>query len=179
MVRGDSMNGNSNEIALNKLIVLLILREIDLPITTAQITDIVLENNLINYFDLQQCLQELEEAKMIIKFGNRETYQNTEMGLKTIELFFSRIDDAVISKIKAYVSKNKEKIRLETQVRSDFIKKSDTEYIVNLKVIEKDIVLIDLSLNVVSAKQAKLICSNWENKYYQVYDQIMGLLIKQ
>lgn len=172
------MNIDSNEIALNKLIVLLILKEIDLPITIAQITNIVLENNLINYFDLQQCLQELEESNMIIKFGNREAYKNTDMGLKTIELFLSRIDNDTKSIIKTYISENREKIRLETQVRSDFIKKSDTEYIVNLKVIEEDIVLIDLSLNVVSAKQAKLICNNWENKYYQVYDQIMNILIK-
>lgn len=178
MFRGDDMNGNSNEIALNKLIILLILREIELPITTSQITDIVLANNLINYFDLQQCLQELEEANMIVKFGSKETYKNTEMGLRTIELFTSRVDDRIKSTIKSYILKNKEKIRLETQVRTDVIKKSDTEYIVNLKVIEKDIVLIDLSLNVVSAKQAKLICHNWENRYYQVYDQIMTLLIK-
>lgn len=173
------MNINSNEIALNKLIILLILKEIELPITASQITDIVLENNLINYFDLQQCLQELEESNMIMKFGSKETYKNTEMGLKTIELFLSRVDDKIKSTINTYIAKNKEKIRLETQIHTDIIKRSDTEYIVNLKVIEKDIVLIDLSLNVVSAKQAKLICNNWENKYYQVYDQIMNILIKQ
>lgn len=173
------MNGNSNEIALNKLIVLLILKEIDIPLTTGQITDIVLENNLINYFDLQQCLVELEESKMIVRFGNKEMYKATEMGLKTVELFISRIDSKIRSTIENYTLKNKEKIRLETQVRSDIIKKSNTEYIVNLKVVEKDIELINLSLNVVSSEQAKLICSNWENKYYQVYDQIMNILIKK
>lgn len=173
------MNGNSNEIALNKLIVLLILKEIDIPLTTGQITDIVLENNLINYFDLQQCLVELEESKMIVRFGNKEMYKATEMGLKTVELFISRIDSKIRSTIENYILKNKEKIILETQVRSDIIKKSNTEYIVNLKVVEKDIELINLSLNVVSSEQAKLICSNWENKYYQVYDQIMNILIKK
>ncbi len=173
------MNGNSNEIALNKLIVLLILKEIDIPLTTGQITDIVLENSLINYFDLQQCLVELEESKMIVRFGNKEMYKATEMGLKTVELFISRIDSKIRSTIENYILKNKEKIRLETQVRSDIIKKSNTEYIVNLKVVEKDIELINLSLNVVSSEQAKLICSNWENKYYQVYDQIMNILIKK
>lgn len=172
------MNNNSNEIALNKLIVLLVLKEIDMPLTSGQITDIVLENNLINYFDLQQCLVELEEAKLIVKFGNKEMYKTTDMGMKTLELFKSRIDSKIKSTIQNYILLNKEKIRLETQVRSEIIKKGDTEYIVNLKVVEKDIELINLSINVVSSKQAKLICSNWENKYYQVYDQIMNLLIK-
>lgn len=173
------MNGKSNEIALNKLIVLLILKEIDIPLTSGQITDIVLENNLINYFDLQQCLVELEESKMIVRFGNKEMFKVSEMGLKTIELFISRIDNQTKSTIEEYIIKNKEKIKLETQVQSDIIKKSNTEYIVNLKVVEQDIELINLSLNVVSSEQAKLICSNWENKYYQVYDQIMNILIKK
>lgn len=173
------MNGKSNEIALNKLIVLLILKEIDIPLTSGQITDIVLENNLINYFDLQQCLVELEESKMIVRFGNKEMFKATEMGLKTIELFISRIDSQTRSTIEEYIQKNKEKIKLETQVQSDIIKKSNTEYIVNLKVVEQDIELINLSLNVVSSEQAKLICSNWESKYYQVYDQIMNILIKK
>jgi len=173
------MNGKSNDIALNKLIVLLILKEIDIPLTSGQITDIVLENNLINYFDLQQCLVELEESKMIVRFGNKEMFKATEMGLKTIELFISRIDSQTRSTIEEYIQKNKEKIKLETQVQSDIIKKSNTEYIVNLKVVEQDIELINLSLNVVSSEQAKLICSNWESKYYQVYDQIMNILIKK
>jgi len=173
------MNVKSNEIALNKLIVLLILKEIDMPLTSGQITDIVLENNLINYFDLQQCLIELEESKMIARFGNKEMFKATEMGLKTVELFISRIDSQIRSTIEDYILKNKEKIKLETQVQSDIIKKSNTEYIVNLKVVEQDIELINLSLNVVSSEQAKLICSNWENKYHQVYDQIMNILIKK
>ncbi|SHJ10822.1 DUF4364 family protein [Lutispora thermophila] len=172
------MNNNSNDIALIKLIVLLILREIDMPVTSSQLTDIVLENNLANYFDLQQSLVELEESNLIMKFGNREMYKATDMGIKTLELFKSHIDSKIKSTIQNYVLMNKEKIRLETQVRSKIIKKSNTEYIVNLKVVEKDIELINLSLNVVSSKQAKIICSNWEKKYYQVYDQIMNLLIK-
>jgi len=178
LMRGDFMNGIGKDIALNKLILLFILKEINMPLTSEQITDIVLRNNLINYFDLQQCLHELEESKMINKISGKKMYEITDMGLKTIDLFASRIDDDKQEIIKNYILTNKEKIKLETQVKSEIIKKSKTEYIVNLKVIEKDIELINLSLNVVSAEQAKLICSNWENKYHQVYDQIMNLLIK-
>ena len=172
------MNNNSNEIALNKLIVLLILKEIEMPLTIAQITDIVLQNNLINYFDLQQCLQELEETNMIIRSENKQTYSVTEMGIKTISVFMTRIPSDILELIKRYALQNKDIIRLETQVFANYIKKSETEYIVTLKVIEKDITLIELNLNVVSANQAKLICKKWKESYYQVYDQIMNTLIK-
>ena len=172
------MNTNSNEIALNKLIILLILKEIDIPLTIMQITDIVLENNLINYFDLQQCLQELKEANLIAKSKSKQTYETTEMGYKTLSVFMSRIPDNIIKLIKKYAFQNKDNIRLETQIYANFIKKSDTEYIVVLKVIEKDITLIELKLNVVSSNQAKLICRKWKESYYEVYDQIMNTLIK-
>lgn len=172
------MNTNSNEIALNKLIILLILKEIDIPLTIAQITDIVLENNLINYFDLQQCLQELKESNLIVKSKNRQTYETTEMGYKTLCVFMSRIPDNIIKLVKKYAFQNKDNIRLETQIHTSFIKKSDTEYIVVLKVIEKDIILMELKLNVVSSNQAKLICRKWKESYYEIYDQIMNTLIK-
>ena len=54
---------------------------------------------------------------------------------------------------------------------------SDKEYIVNLKVIENELVLIELKLNVVSAKQAKQICEKWKNFSESIYSQLMGSLI--
>ena len=45
---------NTSELAENKLLLLYILKTIDEPISNAQLTDIVLENSLINYFTLQQ-----------------------------------------------------------------------------------------------------------------------------
>lgn len=174
----NNMNTNSSEIALNKLIILLIFKEIEIPLTVAQITDIVLQNNLINYFDLQQCLQELEETNMIVRLENKQTFTITEMGIKTISVFINRIPGDTYELVKKYAFQNKDIIRLETQVFANYIKKSETEYIVTLKVIEKDITLIEINLNVVSANQAKLICKKWKESYYQVYDQIVNILIK-
>ena len=174
----NNMNTNSSEIALNKLIILLIFKEIEIPLTVAQITDIVLQNNLINYFDLQQCLQELEETNMIVRLENKQAFTITEMGIKTVSVFINRIPGDTYELIKKYALQNKDIIRLETQVFANYIKKSETEYIVTLKVIEKDITLIEINLNVVSANQAKLICKKWKESYYQVYDQIVNTLIK-
>jgi len=53
----------------------------------------------------------------------------------------------------------------------------DKEYIVSLKVIENELVLIDLKLNVVSAKQAKQICEKWKNSSENIYSQLIGSLI--
>ncbi len=172
------MNRIEKRIAIDKLIILLIFKEIDFPLSKPQVTDIVLQNNLMNYFDMQQYLLELEESDMIRKIDNKELYTYTQKGDKTLCGLISGIPKNTVALIKKYAINNKDKIKLETQVFANYIKKSDVEYIVILKVVENDIILIELKLNVVSAEQAKQICAKWKQSYFQVYDKIIDILIK-
>jgi predicted transcriptional regulator len=174
------MFDDKSKSAVNKLIVLYILDEIDFPLTNTQITNIVLENNIINYFSLQESIAELEQTDLLKKEESEQKidYQPTEIGLKTLNMFQSKIPKSVRTTISEYISSNKDRIKKESEIQADFIKKNDHEYIVNLKAIENDIVLIDLKLNVVSAKQAKFICEKWKNSSGKIYGQIMDTLIK-
>ena len=54
-----NMYENSLELAENKLLMLYILKSIKDPISNAQFTEIILENNFMNYFIFQQYLSEL------------------------------------------------------------------------------------------------------------------------
>ncbi|WDC83543.1 DUF4364 family protein [Caloramator sp. mosi_1] len=47
------------DLAINKLIILYILNKLNKPTSNSQLTQIILENNLINYFTLQQYISEL------------------------------------------------------------------------------------------------------------------------
>ena len=60
-----NMYENSLELAENKLLMLYILKSIKDPISNAQFTEIILENNFMNYFIFQQYLSELEESKFV------------------------------------------------------------------------------------------------------------------
>ena len=53
------MYENSAELAENKLLVLYVIDSLKYPITNTQLTEIILENNFINYFTLQQYISEL------------------------------------------------------------------------------------------------------------------------
>ena len=59
------MYENSSELAENKLLMLYVLKTINEPISNIQLTEIILENNFINYFTFQQYLAELEESKFV------------------------------------------------------------------------------------------------------------------
>ena len=53
------MYENSAELAENKLLVLYVIKSLRQAISKTQLTEIILENNFINYFTLQQYISEL------------------------------------------------------------------------------------------------------------------------
>ncbi len=173
------MTTDTGRIADNKLIILYILDRLDMPLTKLQTSNIVLENNLIDFFTLQQCLAELEQSDLVklVEYQRKTAYEISETGRKAVDVFIKRIPRSTAAAIDRYISLNKEALKKESELTADFSKVNDKEYIVNLKVIERDMVLIDLRLSVVSAKQAKQICEKWKDSSEKIYGQIMSTLI--
>ncbi len=170
---------DSGVLADRKLMILYLLYRMDIPLTKTQITNAVLENNLLDFFTFQQCMSELEEAGMVKQVMNqkKQCFATTDSGKKAVEVFIHRISKDISSIIDDYISKNKDVLKKESQVIAEYSKAGDKEYIVNLKVIEKDLVLMDLKLNVVSAKQAKQVCEKWKNSSEKIYSQLISSLI--
>ncbi|AST58657.1 DUF4364 family protein [Thermoanaerobacterium thermosaccharolyticum] len=171
------MSYEIQELAENKLIILYILNRIDMPITGEQINRIISDNNLMNYFYLQQYLNELEESNFIKLKENK--YVLSEFGLNALKLFFKHIQENIRKKIDEYIVINKEKFKQESQYVATYYKKSDNEFIANLQVIENDIVLIEINLNLVNAQQAKIVCDNWKQKSNDIYSYIIKALTPQ
>lgn len=169
----------SGVLADKKLMILYFLNKMGMPLTKSQITNAILENNLIDFFTFQHCISELEESGMIKQTVHQkeQCFTITDSGKNAIEIFEQRISKNTSGIINNYISKNKENLRKESQVIAKYHKISDKEYIVNLKVIEKELVLIDLKLSVVSAKQAKQICEKWKSSSEKIFGQLIGSLI--
>lgn len=148
-----------------------------MPITGEQINRIISDNNLMNYFYLQQYLNELEESNFVDLKESK--YILTEFGLNALKLFFKHIQEDTRKKIDEYIVINKEKFKQESQYIATYYKKSDREYIANLQVVENDIVLIEINLNLVNAQQAKIVCDNWKQKSNDVYNYIVKALTPQ
>ena len=65
-------NDNTEELAQNKLILLYIIDKSQSSLSNSQITEIVLEDNYMNYFLIQQFLSELVKSKFIEYTKNKE-----------------------------------------------------------------------------------------------------------
>ena len=165
---------SSEELASHKLLILYILDKINMDLTNSQITQVVLETEMMNYFSLM-------ESKFLTTYkeSDREYYSLTQKGLEILEYFLSRIPEDLTKKIDEYVALNKQSLLSDTEVKSSFIQQNNNEFIVNLRVIENQSNLIDLNLNVSSEKQAQQICNNWKNNASYMYAEIIDLLIKE
>ena len=163
---------SSEELASHKLLILYILDKINMDLTNSQITQVVLETEMMNYFSLQQFLSQLMESKFLTTYkeSDREYYSLTQKGLEILEYFLSRIPEDLTKKIDEYVALNKQSLLSDTEVKSSFIQQNNNEFIVNLRVI---------NLNVSSEKQAQQICNNWKNNASYMYAEIIDLLIKE
>ncbi len=172
---------NSKELAQYKLLILYILDNAEIPMNNSEITQFLLENNYMNYFLAQQFISELVSSKFI-EFSTKdgqEYYHLSKAGKDTLVFFNDRIPLALKEEIDKRYQKKKEEMVKDSQIVGNYYKKNDSEYIVNLKVIEKDITLFSMSLNVVSNKQAKMICNNWKENPHEIYKNIFELLIDE
>ncbi|MFI3210521.1 MAG: DUF4364 family protein [Peptostreptococcaceae bacterium] len=170
---------SSEELASNKLIILYIIDKINVDLTNSQITQVALDTDIMNYFSLQQILHELLDVKLLnaYKESTKEYYCLTQKGFEILESLIDKIPQDMGSKISNYIKENKHKILVNTEIVAEFIKESDFEFIVNLKVIENRRDLINLKLNVSSEKQALLICNNWKKNASVTYAEIIQSLI--
>ncbi len=169
---------DTNELAQHKLILMYIIDKIHYPVTNTDITEFVLENNLMNYFVVQQYLSELVSSSFLSINSNDDTeyYELSQKGKDTLNYLNYKIPDEIKARVSKKYQKKKQEKKKETQIVGDYFKKNENEYMVNLKVIENETVLFNLSLNVVSEKQAKLICKKWRNNSNIVYKSVFNLL---
>lgn len=165
------------ELAENKLLLLYIINRLNLPVSNAQLTELVLKNSLMNYFILQQYIDELISSEFLkyTDTSGRRRLVISEKGKKVLELFRDRVSEKKCGIVNEYIEKNWDDLKKDMTVTADYtIEKKD--FIVNLKAMEKDSLLIDIRMNVPSNKQARDLCAKWKEKCPELYEQIAGIL---
>ena len=174
------MYENSSELAENKLLMLYVLKTINEPISNTQLTEIILENNFINYFTFQQYLAELEESKFVEyqEVNEKKLLALTEKGDNVLSLFKARISPSQISIVDKYIKEKIGIIKKELTIHADYtLGSGDDKFIVDLKAIEDKALLMQLKLSVPTKKQSTLICSKWKENPSEISTNVIKILI--
>ncbi|MBX9136773.1 MULTISPECIES: DUF4364 family protein [unclassified Clostridium] len=172
------MYENSAELAENKLLVLYVIKSLRQPISKTQLTEIILENNFINYFTLQQYISELDTAEFVeyIEKNNKILITITSKGENVLSIFNDRISPIKRDIIDNYISKTIDNIKKELTIHSDYTIEKNNSFVVDLKALEDETLLIDLKISVPTKKQATSLCNRWKENPSDIYTKIVQVL---
>jgi len=169
---------NDNKNAQDKLKLLYILNFIDLPLTNVEITNYILEYNMMDYFTLQLLLSDLCDIKFAVLKSNNgnEYYSVSEAGKAALEMFSDKLPEYFIKEIENNFTHIKKHIKKQRELFGHYYKRKDDEYIVSLQVTENNTTIFNLSINVPSEGIAKNIIKKWEISPENIFGQIMRTL---
>ncbi len=164
---------------LYKLIILYMLDKVNFPLSNAQLSEFILEKEYTDYFTLQQVVSDLVETKLIQMEAVRNTslYRITESGQDTLAYFGNKISSSIQADIDVFLAEHKYELRNAISTPADYYRTTSGEYAARCRVLEKDSVLIDLTLTVPLETQAEAICNHWQEKSQEVYAAIIQALM--
>ena len=170
----------SDHLKLYKLIILYLLNEVDFPMTTAQISEFILEQEYTTFFKLREALDEMVESDLlqVEDTHNRTLYHLTMEGAKTVEFFGNKISPAIQEDIEAFLKEKHYDLKEESGVKANyFFNEEDDEYHVRCRIVENSSNLIDLKLVVPTEKEAEAIVNTWLTDYEDIYATLMAKLL--
>lgn len=165
-------------LTLYKLIVLYLLDRVSFPLTTAQISDFILEKDYTNYLTLQQVIHELLQAGLIRSrtLFNRTQLSITQEGQDSLSYFGNRISAAIKADVAQYLKENGWKMREEASVQGRYYKAAGGGYSAVLTAADKEETLVSIQLNVPTSALAAAICDNWQKRSQEIYQYLTAAL---
>lgn len=170
----------SDPMTLYKLMNLYMLKQVNFPLTNAQLTDFFLKHEYASYFTLQQALGELQESGLIRTESthNSTRYEITKEGEETLSFFGKNISPGIIQDMDNYLKENRFRMRNEVGIVADFYKSTSQDYIVHCEVREGKVSLINLDLSVPDKEQAERMCAHWKGCSQEIYAFVMKTLMR-
>jgi predicted transcriptional regulator len=173
--------GSNKEVVENKLILLYIIEKLNVPVSNLQITKLILENKFMNYFLLQQFLNELFESKFLLleMVDGKTLYKITQAGRNTLEYFSNLIPSGIKARMDNTFTDIRKNIRNETLITADFTPESENKFIASCKVGEDNFSLMEINVTVGTKIDARTVCENWKKYSQAIYSEIIDILTKK
>lgn len=164
---------------LYKLMVLFMLEKAGVPMTSAHFSEFVLEKGYTDYFTLQASLSELEEAGLVNTehAAGRTLFTLSDEGANSLRFYSDRISEEIKQEMAEFLKENSFEIEEENIAVSEYYP-SGEGFAARCRIKEKDQPVIELTLNLPKEEQAQAVCLQWNEKYYEVYEYLMDMLLK-
>jgi len=177
-VKNLKLTSDNETLAENKVLILYILNNVKDALTNNNLYKIVLTVVDMNYFYFQQFLLDLINNNYVMHYQNEDMtlYQITDKGKLTLEL----TEDILPGIIKLQVDTNlkgaMEEVVDESSIIAEYTPKSENDYNITCKIIEKNETIFEIKTFAGSREQAKQIVDNWKSYAIQIYPKLIETL---
>lgn len=164
-----------------KLIVLFVFETMEMPLTEDSVVDICFYDiACMQFIDCKEALTNLLDSGLLCSTNNaagKATYSITRDGSECLMHFYARIPGHLRDQITAYGKENRLRLKKQQEYFSDYYKNEDGSYTVLLRILNQNVISMELRLVVGSRANAKWITKNWGDKAAQVYGVLHETLL--
>ncbi len=164
-----------------KLIILYIIQNFGEAIDNGQITDIFMDYEFVDYFTMQQYLDELVEKKLVdidLQDGVR-LYFLTHHGKDAYETYIKKIPVSVREKLLLTIRAYKKRERNEADISASFRPLNELSYAAELSIRESGFPLLDIRMSVGSKETAREVCRRFREDPQKTYAALLEILTAQ
>lgn len=171
----------NQSLPLHKLFILQTLDNVNFPLSNNQITEFLIRHNYADYFEIQQTFSELVSSSLIAEetVHHSTRYSITEEGRQTLLYYKDLIPDSFLDILAAYLKENKIEWRNSASIVTGYIPTKTGDFTVECRILEKNIPIIDLTMQVPSEDMAERMCFNWKKKQAEIYSYLLSQLMEE
>ena len=166
-------------LAENKVLILYLLNKLQDGIKSDNLYKIVSSANNMNYFYFQELLTDLIESNFVGSFTKDEDtiIKITSDGQNALSLTKSLLPGILKLKADTVFKEELSNIAEQSSIITEYIPKSENNYTVKCKIVEKNEIIFEISTFAGSRDRAKQISDNWKNNANEIYPKIINLLL--
>lgn len=163
-----------------KALILYISHSASRPLSQTHLTEIILNDGLVDYFDFSQAIQELLQEGLldIASPEETDTYIITNMGRQTEQLYEKKLPFIVKKKALAALTKTLAKIKRDSNTYTE-ITPSSAGFLVTCRLTENDQTLLEYSVLVPDELQAHMIADQFSKFPTEKYQAILSAVIDE
>ena len=172
------LESDSETLAENKVLILYVLNNINKPITSDALYNLITSSIELNYFYFQQFLLDLIDVKYIVRYkkDNQDVYEITEAGKNTLDLTLDILPGIKKLKIDTNFKNNMDIIENQESIVAEYTPKSEQEYEIDCKIIENSETIFEIKTLAYSREQAQKIVDNWKRNASKIYPEIINII---
>ena len=121
----------------------------------------------------------MRDQKLVVeKTSRNRTYlELTDEGREALRFFITEINPAIIQQVDDFLKKNRIRLRNESSILADYLKRTSGEYEAHLMAKENGEAIIDLKLAVPTEEMAAFVCDRWQKESQTIYQYLVDRLL--